>query len=342
MEIVYILAALLLTLPIATLSFYRRENLAGVLLCLSLAFFAWYMGQLLPIMGGPIWGILTGLVITNLWKKQDAFSKGIKVASKRILQMSIVLLGFQMDLVKVFEMGRTSLMVSILTIAVALTVALVLGKILNSPSNEKVLIGVGTAICGGSAIAATAPVLEASDKEIARALTTIFFFNLLAAFIFPILGRAMNMSDTMFGIWAGVAVNDTSSVVAAGYAYSDMAGDIAVIVKLTRSIMIIPIVLCIALMKSGKTKANVMKSFPWFILAFLLASVINTSGLLPADMTVFWSVMGRFFIVTAMVAIGFGCDIKELISGGKRPLFIGLCCSLSVGAVALLLINMIK
>jgi len=341
MEIVYIFAAILLTLPIVTPSFYRRENLAGILLCLGLAFFAWHMGQLFPIMGGPIWGILTGLVITNVWQKQGPFTKGIKIASKRVLQMAIVLFGFGMNLVMVFEMGRDSLLIIFAVIATAFAVVLILGKAMKSPYNEKVLIGVGSAICGGSAIAATAPVLEASDKEVVRAISTIFLFNVLAAFLFPLMGRAMGMSDTVFGIWAGAAINDTSSVVAAGYVYSDAAGDVATIVKLTRTIMIIPAVLCIALMRPGKTKVNIMKSFPWFVLAFFLASVVNTSGLLPVELMSFWGRMGRFLIVTAMVAIGFGCNIKELISGGKRPIILGACCSLAVVSISLLLINLL-
>ena len=340
MEFIYILPALILTLPIVTPSFYGRENRAGILLCLALAVFAWYMGGLFPMMGGPIWGILTGLVITNFWKNQSAFTKGIKITAKRVLQMAIVMLGFQMNLLKVFELGRSSITVILPVIAVAFTAALVLGRVLKSPANEKMLIGVGTAICGGTAIAATAPVLEASDKEVVRAISTIFIFNIVAAFLFPVLGRAMGMSDTMFGMWAGAAINDTSSVVAAGYVYSEAAGDTATIVKLTRTIMIIPAVLIIALTRPKKTSVNIMKSFPWFVLAFLLASVINTTEILPADITAFWGTMGRFLIVAAMVAIGFGCNIKELLSGGIRPIFLGFCCSLSVGVVALLLIRM--
>lgn len=341
MEFIYILPALLLTLPITTPSFYKRENWAGILLCLGLAFFAWHLGQLFPLMGGPIWGILIGLIITNLWKNQGVFVKGIKISSKRALQTAIVLFGFQMNLVKVFERGRDSLIIILIVIAVAFLIAIFAGKALKIAHNEKMLIGVGTAICGGSAIAAAAPVLNASDKEVVRAISTIFLFNVIAAFLFPILGRAMGMSDTIFGIWAGAAINDTSSVVAAGYVYSDAAGDVATIVKLTRTIMIIPLTLCIAFIRPQKnnTNINIIKSFPWFVLAFLLASVINTTGIIPMDITAFWGRMGRFLIVVAMVAIGFGCNIKELIKGGKRPIFLGFLCSLSVGLTALLLLN---
>jgi len=343
MAIIYIILAIVITLPIVTPSFYKRENWAGVLLCLGFAAAAWFIGQQLPMLGGPIAGILTGLLITNVWKNQGVFVKGIKAASKRVLQMAIVLFGFQMNLTDVFAMGQSSIVLILAVIATAFVVALVLGRLMKIPDNEKMLIGVGTAICGGSAIAATAPVLDASDNEVVRAISTIFLFNIVAAFLFPMLGRAIGMSDMTFGMWAGAAINDTSSVVAASYAYSDTAGDIAVIVKLTRTIFIIPVVLAVALTRSAKsgTKADfkgIMKSFPWFALAFLLASIVNTTGVLPAEMAAFWGIAGRFLIVAAMVAIGFGCNIKDLIKGGKRPILLGMACSLSVGIIAFLLV----
>jgi len=248
-----------------------------------------------------------------------------------------------MNLSTVFAMGQQSILLIVAVIAVAFLVAFFAGRIMNIPYNEKMLIGVGTAICGGSAIAATAPALDASDKEVVRAISTIFLFNVIAAFLFPVLGRALGMSDLAFGMWAGAAINDTSSVVAAAFVYSDAAGDIATVVKLTRTIFIIPLVLLIALLRarSGGSKADVsvMNSFPWFVLGFLLASVINTIGILPVEMTAFWGRMGRFLIVMAMVAIGFGCNIKELAKGGKKSILLGGLCSLSVGIVAMFLIR---
>ena len=343
MNILYITLALIITLPITTPAFYKKENRAGILLCLVLAVLAWLIGQHLPMLGGPIIGILIGLIITNIWKSQDAFSKGIKISSKRVLQTAIVLFGFQMNLSTVFAMGQRSVLIIVAVIAVAFLVVCFVGKLMKIPHNEKMLIGVGTAICGGSAIAATAPALDASDKEVVRAISTIFLFNVVAAFLFPVLGRAFGMSDLAFGMWAGAAINDTSSVVAAAFVYSDAAGDIATIVKLTRTIFIIPVVLLIALLRArsggGKADVSVMSSFPWFVLGFLLASVINTLGILPSPMTMFWGRVGRFLIVMAMVAIGFGCNIKELLKGGKKPILLGGLCSLSVGIIALILIG---
>ena len=343
MIVIYILLAVVLTLPIVTKSFYSKENWAGALLCLGLAVPAHCLGGAFPVAGGPVVGILIGIVITNVWKKQGAFTKGIKATAKRVLQMAIVLFGFQMNFNAVIAMGSKAILLIFCVIATSFAVAFLVGGLLKMPTNEKTLVGVGTAICGGSAIAAVSPILEAEDKEVVRAISTIFLFNIIAAFLFPAIGRFAEMSDTLFGMWAGSAINDTSSVVAAGYAFSDGAGDIATIVKLTRTIMIIPISLIIAFAKSrkadGKSSTSVMKSFPWFVLAFLLASVVNTTGIVPVDMASYWSKMGNFLIIVAMVGIGFGCDLKQLAEGGKKSIFLGLCCSLSVAVVSIV-INM--
>ena len=343
MFVLYILLAVVLTLPIVTKSFYNKENWAGALLCLGLAVPAHYLGKAFPVAGGPVLGILIGTVVTNIWKKQDGFTKGIKATAKRVLQMAIVLFGFQMNFNAVIAMGAKAILLIFCVVATSFAVAFLVGKLLKIPADEKTLIGVGTAICGGSAIAAVSPILEAEDDVVVRAISTIFLFNIIAAFLFPAIGRAAGMSDTLFGMWAGSAINDTSSVVAAGYAFSDGAGEIATIVKLTRTIMIIPVSLIVAFMKSrksgDKSSASVMKSFPWFVLAFLLASIVNTTGIIPVGMTSYWSKMGKFLIIVAMVGIGFGCDMKQLAEGGKKSILLGLCCSLSVAIVSIM-INM--
>jgi uncharacterized integral membrane protein (TIGR00698 family) len=192
------------------------KTLPGLLLALSIAFPAWYLGKQFPIMGGPVFGILIGIIIA-FWKRPSFFNEGIKFTSKKLLQTAIILLGFEMNLYNVFKVGSQSLLVMLFTLSAAFLTAWLLGRILKLKGNISTLIGVGTAICGGSAIAATAPVIKAEDKEIAFSISTIFLFNVAAVFIFPAIGHLINMSDVGFGIWAGTAINDTSSVVAAGY-----------------------------------------------------------------------------------------------------------------------------
>lgn len=198
--------------------------------------------------------------------------------------------------------------------------------------NTKTLIGVGSCICGGSAIAATAPVINASDEEVAHSISTIFLFNVIAAFLFPFLGHVFHMSDQSFGLWAGTAVNDTSSVVAAGYSFSNAAGNLAVIVKLTRTLMIVPITLILAVYTSKKSASgkkgnyNFVKIFPWFVLGFVAASVVNTFFKLPSGMGSFLSQAGKFMIVMAMASIGLNTNIVKLIKNGARPILLGFIC----------------
>ncbi|MDF2611493.1 MAG: putative protein family, partial [Lachnospiraceae bacterium] len=207
---------------------------------------------------------------------------------------------------------------------------------------------VGTSICGGSAIAATAPVIGADDQDIAFSISTIFLFNIIAVFIFPTLGRALGLSDLGFGMWAGTAINDTSSVVAAGYTFSDVAGDYATIVKLTRTLMIIPITLFLAFyqMKKGKTSGekvnySIAKIFPWFVIGFLITAIINSAGILPSTIPSFLNSFGKFGIITAMAAIGLNTNLKKLIKNGLKPIALGLSCWFVVAVVSLVVQNII-
>jgi uncharacterized integral membrane protein (TIGR00698 family) len=341
--ILYVVAALIITLPITTPGYYSSKNFLGIMLCLALAVLSWFLGQLLPIAGGAVIGILFGILLANFWRYPDIFKPGIKDTGKRILQAAVVMLGFQMNFGKVMEMGGQSLILIFVSITAALLTAYFIGKAMGVAYNEKVLIGVGTAICGGSAIAATAPIIKASDKEVVSAISTIFLFNVIAVFVFPFIGNLSGMSDTHFGMWAGAAINDTSSVVTAAYTYSDNAGNVATIVKLTRTLMIIPVTFFLALLQSKKEAASggfkLQNALPLFVIGFLIASVINTVGVIPVDVVTFWGKMSRFFIVIAMVAIGLCTNLKELVQHGKKPLLLGLCCSVVIAIVSVTLLG---
>ena len=219
-------------------------------------------------------------MLLAFWKRPVLFNEGVSYTSKKLLQYSIILLGFDMNLYNVLHVGRQTLILMAFTLTAAFLTAYFFGKLLKIKGNTKTLIGVGSAICGGSAIAATAPVIHASDEEVAHSISTIFLFNVIAAFLFPFLGHVLGMSDQNFGLWAGTAVNDTSSVVAAGYSFSNAAGNLAVIVKLTRTLMIVPVTLALAIYTSKKNTGiqkgnfNLLKIFPWFVLGFLVASVM--------------------------------------------------------------------
>jgi uncharacterized integral membrane protein (TIGR00698 family) len=322
-----------------------KTILPGMLLAFAIALPAWYLGKLLPIMGGPVFGILIG-IIAAFWKRPAAYNEGIKFTSKKLLQAAIILLGFEMNLYNVIKVGSQSLLVMLFTLTAAFLTAWLVGRTLKLQGNVATLIGVGTAICGGSAIAATAPVIQAEDKEIAFSISTIFLFNVAAVFIFPALGHLLNMSDIGFGIWAGTAINDTSSVVAAGYSYSDAAGTLATIVKLTRTLMIIPITLVLAIYTHRRSAQgmsfSLTKIFPWFVLGFLAASIISTTGIITPETGKLLAQIGKLFIVMAMATIGLNTNLKQLISNGIKPILLGLSCWFAVAVTSILVQYMLK
>lgn len=333
----------------------RLYIIPGILFCLLIAAPAWLLGKAIPIMGGPVIAIILGIVITTLFPKLINhklsnglnLSEGVKYTSKKILQYSIILLGFEMNLFNVINVGGQSLFVMIFTLAAAFIVAFLVGKALKISASTTTLIGVGTSICGGSAIAATAPVIRAKDEDVSQAISTIFLFNIIAVFIFPPLGHLLGMSDISFGMWAGTAVNDTSSVVAAGTVWSNAAGNntalqFATIVKLTRTLMIVPITLFLALYTARKrehTEAgnfSFAKVFPWFVIFFILAAVVNTFTGIPGWFSKDLAAVGKFFIVMAMAAIGLNTNFKKLLSNGIKPIILGLSCWFAVAAVSLI------
>ncbi|HAS74418.1 MAG TPA: putative sulfate exporter family transporter, partial [Clostridiales bacterium UBA8960] len=195
-----------------------------------------------------------------------------------------------------------------------------------------------------------APVIKAEDDEVAHSISTIFLFNVIAVFIFPALGRLLGMSDIGFGMWAGTAVNDTSSVVAAASSWSAAAGNdialgFATIVKLTRTLMIVPIALVLAIrtasVQGTKTENfSFVKVFPWFVIGFILAAVTNTFVPLPTGLPIGLGQLGKFIIVMAMAAIGLNTHLKKLIANGLRPIFLGLCCWIAVAVVSIIVQSM--
>ena len=330
-----------------------RQNWKGLLLCLLLAVPASLLGKQFPIIGGLVFAIFGGMSFAPLVKKKESFAPGVKYTSKKILQYAVVLLGFGMNLKVVMETGKQSLPIIICTITVSLVIAYVLHRVLRIPAKISTLVGVGSSICGGSAIAATAPVIDADEEEVAQAISVIFLFNILAALIFPALGGALGFSTTSgeaFGVFAGTAVNDTSSVTAAASTWDSLYNlgsqtlDKAVTVKLTRTLAIIPITLVLAFIRARKAeekegdKVSLKQVFPFFILFFIGASVITTIATavgVPAEVFVPLKDLSKFFIIMAMAAIGFNTDIVKLIKSGGRPILLGMSCWLGITIVSL-------
>lgn len=331
-----------------------KEKWKGILLCLIIAVPSWKLGKKFPIIGGPVISILAGMIITMFIKDKSAFDGGIKFTSKKILQWAVILLGFGLDIGVILRTGKQSLPIIVCTISTSLIIAFILCKVMKIPSKISTLIGVGSSICGGSAIAATAPVIDANDEEVAQAISVIFFFNVLAALIFPMFGSFLGFDTTSgeaFGIFAGTAINDTSSVTAAASSWDSMWNlgtetlDKATTVKLTRTLAIIPITLVLAFLRKKESgsdgkKVSLRKIFPFFILYFVGASIITTLAIhFGVNKELFKPIkdLSKFFIILAMSAIGLNTNIVKLIKTGGKPLIMGASCWAGITAVSLAL-----
>ena len=307
---------------------FVKKYLPGILLSFGIAAVSIFLGGLLPLIGSSVLAIVFGIVLNNSMKLPAAFQEGLSYSGKKLLQYSIIFLGFSMSIGQVSETGISSLRISLITILIAFLAAYLAGCFFKMNRVLTILIGFGTAICGGSAIAAASPILEADEEEIALSISTIFFFNILAVFIFPFLGHLLQMSDAFFGTWAGTAINDTSSVVAAGYTYSPSAGDLATIVKLSRALMIVPACLIFAAYRYIKSKQSAQKTnlkqiFPWFIAWFVLASLVSSLGFLPAAIIPYTKFISQWLMAMALAAIGAKVSFKQFKQAGAAPLLTG-------------------
>lgn len=341
---------------------FIKRNWSGILVCLVIAIPSWLLGKVFPVVGGAVIAIVAGMIITIFWNNKGKAEAGIKWTSKAILQTAVVLLGFGMNLGVIFQTGKQSLPIIICTITTSLIIAWILQKVLKVPANTSILVGVGSSICGGSAIAATAPVIDADDDEIAQSIAVIFFFNVLAAIFFPLLGKVIGF-DTLhgeaFGIFAGTAINDTSSVTAAASTWDSMWNlgsetlNKAVTVKLTRTLAIIPITLGLSWIRAKKsvkeetqaTKFSLKRAFPMFIFYFVVAAIITTVCVhMGVDAEVFQPMkeLSKFMIIMAMAAIGLNSNVIQLIRTGGKPIIVGASCWCGITIVSLVMQNVMK
>lgn len=329
------------------------KTLPGVALSVSIALVACFIESLLPIhvIGAAVMAMFIGMIINSLWKKSAPLKPGIKFTSKKLLKFAIILLGLSLNIKVVLNVGKMSLLVMIFTLLTCFGGGYLIGRWLKLNWKLSNLISAGTGICGGSAIAAIAPTIDAEDSDVAYAMSATFLFDMAMIILFPILGRAIGMSDEAFGLWAGTAVNDTSSVVATGYAFSEAAGDFATMVKLTRTLSIIPTVLVFALIQfriktkeslasegSSDVKMNfkLTKIFPWFILGFLGMAIIASIFTVPVSVVSFTKRASKFLMVCALAAIGLNTSFSSMKKSGTRPMIHGFTISALVVIVALL------
>lgn len=316
----------------------------GLALAVVVALVATLFGAAVPIVGGPVFAIAIGVALASTGRLPATILPGVRLASKTLLQWSIVLLGANLSVAELASGGARSLPVMLGTFAVVMTLAFVIGKVLGLDRDVRRLLGVGTAICGGSAIAAISGVIEADEADVAYALGSVFLFNVIAVIVFPVLGHAMHLSQQAFGLWAGTAVNDTSSVVATAFSYGTAAGNAGVIVKLTRTLLIVPVVLFYAAKRMRYLRAegrsvNIRAAVPWFVLWFLLLAVVNSLGWIPAAAHVPLGHAALFAIVVALAGVGLSSDVRKMVSAGARPLLLGALLWFAIAVSSLAIAN---
>ncbi len=317
-----------------------RGTLTGVLVVLATTAVAEPLGLLLPMIGAPALALLLGMAVRLRYAPDTSARVVIRFASSNVLKGAVVVLGATFGLGEVAHIGRSSLPLMLGTLVIALAAAWLVGRALGVDSNLQTLVGVGTAICGASAIGAVSGVIGAVESEIAYAISTIFVFNVVAVVLYPALGHLLSLSQHSFGLWAGTAINDTSSVVAAAYTYGHTAGDVAVVTKLARTTMIIPIVIGLAAAharRSHSERRPVWQLVPPFLVWFLVASALNTAGLIDAGLASVLAHAATLLITVALAAIGLSTRFSELRRTGFRPLLLGAVLWAVVGVTGLLL-----
>lgn len=328
------------------------ELLPGVVAAIIIAFVAKLIESLFPIhiISASVIALFIGMILNSFYYP-DSLKAGLKFTSKKLLKFAIILLGASLSIGTILNVGKISLAVMFFTLLTCFGGGYIVGKMLGLNWKISNLISAGTGICGGSAIAAIAPVIEADDIEIAYAMSATFIFDMIMIIIFPLMGQWLGLSDMAYGLWAGTAVNDTSSVVAAGFAYSEAAGNFATMVKLTRTLSIVPTVLVFSFInmrlkakemgcvdtenQSMTNRVNIFKLIPWFIVGFIAVAIVNSLGFIPQTVSSSAKELSKFLMIAALGAIGFNTNFKEMKKSGAAPMVHGFIISTLVIIVAI-------
>ncbi|SDL80396.1 YeiH family protein [Halarsenatibacter silvermanii] len=321
-----------------------KKYIPGLLLLLVISIIAIFIAGFLPEYVGSVFiAILIGILINNTVNLNKAiFGPGISLGLKKILKIAIVLLGGTISLQKLATVGVRGLFVILVIIGLAFILTFILGRILNISLKKKILIAAGLSICGNTAIVTTAPLIEAEDRDIFTAVSIVTLFGVLAVFVYPFMGMAAGISDTVFGAWAGTAINDTSQVVAAGFIFSEEAGRIAAMIKLARNVLMAPVILIVGYFygkrqKEKKGKINILEIFPAFILGFLFLIILNSLGIITENMEPVFDQTSQFLILLALAGIGLEVKFKDLKKVGVKPFIVGFSVAISMAAVSILI-----
>ncbi len=302
--------------------------------------------------------IILSMLMTNLVDLPSVFKRGIREFEK-VLKTGIVLLGLSLSFIQVLHLGATAIIVVLVCIAVAPLLIYFIGRRMKLPEKLSVLIGVGTTICGGTAIAVTAPVINATEEDVSYAIGTIALFGLMAMFVYPVVGHLLGMSQTAFGVWAGTAIHSTPQVVGAGFIYGNLAGEAATVTKLTRNLFMLPVVVSIGIWSAkremstaqdAKVQINYLKIFPLFLFGFIGLAAVRTlmDGFMPispelwTDATSLIHGAAKFLIIMGLAGIGLCSRFGEMRKMGYKPVLLGLAASCIIAVLSISLIGWLK
>jgi len=303
----------------------------GIFLAGAIAVPAIYLHSLYKPVSAVALAIVLALLVRNVCGMPVSCKAGNSFVVKKVLRFAIILLGVRLSFSDVVQIGGNSLLVIICCIIMAILLTQYLARLAGLPGRLGTLIGVGTCICGNSAIVATAPAIEAEEEEVAFAVATITLFGTVAVFIYPLLGKLLQMSDVFFGTWAGTAINDTSQVVTAGYIFGEEAGDIATVVKLTRNLFMAPVIVMIGFWyrrgqngAEGSKKISYKKAFPLFVVGFVVMAILRTLGVFSTEAIAVLKTTANYLIVLSVAAVGLNTSFSAMRKTGLKPFYVGL------------------
>lgn len=295
-----------------------------------------------PVVGALVIGIVVGNAGARRWA-----TGGARFIVRYGLRAAIIALGAGLNLGVVAGRGLPTLLAIATLVTVAMTLGLVLSRLAGVEQKVAVLLGVGTAICGASAILAVSPIIRAREKDTAYAIATIFAFNIVALLLLPPIGHLLGLSDVRFGTWVGTAVNDTSVVVATGYVYGQVAGTVATLVKLTRTILLIPLSIVVGILfGEDSSKASLVDraraTMPWFVLGYFGLAIANTTHVIGTETANGIAYAGSLMLIAVLAAVGLGVDLQGIWKMGGKPIAIGFSLATTMAVISFGLVSFLK
>ena len=334
--------------------------MAGLLACVAIAAVARLAGSALQLGLETAIALVLGLAVGAIVGLRDRLIPGATLASRYALRVGITLLGARLTLDQLLANGSSSVLAIIVVVSAALILGTWLARRLGLVPPLSALVTVGMAICGNSAILALSPIIGAKHRDTAYAVSTITIFGLIGVLLLPVIGRLLALPDAVFGTWSGLAVNDTAQVVATGYAYSPAAGDVATVVKLTRNLAILPVLLGATWLiarseraatdtasAAGSRWALVSRAVPWFVIGFVIVAGLRSAGLLDASLpgggtlADLASTLATLLILVALAGVGLATDLRSLAAVGARPFLLGASIWLVIGVAGLALAGLV-